>query len=281
MGRLQETPNGSQLRGIPGWLISAFLLGASLALSFTVVEVWLRRQGRFPPPPHPIVAEEDFDMWEEHVPYGYRLKPNTKTIATFLPGVTQDKDQARDLTFQSNEAGFRDRSLAELDDRMRLIVLGDSFVMGIGVEAHERFTDKMANLQPDWQVINMGVSGFGADLMLMAIESVGRELEPELVVLSLYTDDFNRVRPYFQSGGYPLLRYRLVDGGLVLGPHPTRRVWDSLRTTQMFRHWRWEWNGGDLRMNGAILERFVALSKEDGFDLVVLFLPAVWEDRDL
>ena len=36
-----------------------------------------------------------------------------------------------------------------------------------------------------------------------------------------------------------------------------------------------------MKLNRAILERFVALSAEDGFDLVVLFLPAVWEDREV
>jgi len=260
-------------------IVPAVMLVASVSLALALGEVWLRWEGRFRPPPHPIVPDQDLNLWEEHKAYGYRLRPNTTATATFVPGISQDRSASRELTVQSNEAGFRDQSIADLDGRRRLIVLGDSFVMGIGVEANERFTNKIESLQPDWRVINMGISGYGLDLMLMAFERVGRELEPELVVLSIYTEDFARVRPYFQSGGYALPRYRLIDGRLVLGPHPTRRPWDGLWTTQLLRHFRWEWGGGDLRLNRAILERFVALSEEDGFDLVALFLPGFWEDH--
>ena len=225
MRHSESTPRMFKLREIPGWMISAISLCVSLSLALVASEVLLRRHGPIPPAPHPMVPEEDFGLWEEHMPYGYRLKPNASTVATFVPGVTGDVSASRELTIQSNEAGFRDRSLADVDGRKRVVVLGDSFVMGNGVPARERFTNQVESLQTDWRVINMGISGFGADLMLMAFESVGRRLDPAVVVLTLYTDDFTRVRPYYQSGGYPLPRYRLVKEKLVLGPHPTHRVW--------------------------------------------------------
>lgn len=242
-----------------------------------LVEFYLVSAGLYPPPPYPI--KKAANIFEAYPPHGYRLKPKMRRAGTFVPGISGRASDARELIIESNSSGFRGwRNLDEADGRTRIAVVGDSFVFGSGVGQSERFTDVLERTQPDWRVDNLGMAGFGADLMLMALEDVGLKLAPDVVVLCLYTDDFPRVRPYFQGEGFSLPRYRLPGDRLTVVPYPTHRLWDSLRSTQLLRRAYWTLTDGDMRLNRAILERFVDLSRQHGFAPLVVLIPGFWDD---
>jgi hypothetical protein len=88
----------------------------------------------------------------------------------------------------------------------RLMVLGDSFAWGFGVEAHERFSDLMAARRTDWEFINAAVSGYATDQQVLYFEERGSKYRPDVVLLLLYLNDFeenlcparyNYFKPYF------------------------------------------------------------------------------------
>ncbi len=91
-----------------------------------------------------------------------------------------------------NSYGFRGTDHAQgPSDRRRILVLGDSFVWGFGVENEEIFTSLMGNSgDGKTEVINCGVSGYGNDQDYLYWQKHGHLWQPDDVVLVItaYTD---------------------------------------------------------------------------------------------
>ncbi len=83
-----------------------------------------------------------------------------------------------------NKLGFRDKEFsASKKGKKRICFLGDSFVMGLNVKADEtipRYLDK--ELNGTFDVLNMGVVGFGPDQSLKVLEKYAPRLKPDVVV---------------------------------------------------------------------------------------------------
>lgn len=128
--------------------------------------------GLYRPPDTPITtARPDLYTADPHA--GYTLWPSKVTTYRY----PQTSDVAIPLV--SNADGFRtSREFDERDDRLRVLIVGDSFVFGQGVWAEERVTKQLEALQPQWRVDNMGMTGWGIDLMIRAIERHGPKADP-------------------------------------------------------------------------------------------------------
>lgn len=249
-------------------LKNLLLLSVSLGLSLVMVEVVLRFAISVPVPRYPPVTSRP-ELYQEYAPYGYRLWPSR--TATYL----YPRTNPRLLTVVSNSAGFRDsRELQEPDHRSRILVAGDSFVFGEGVEEWERFSNVLEAMQPDWRVDNIGMTGFGPDLMLRALEEVGLWTVPNVVIFCIYTDDFRRVQPYYAGAGFKIPRFELKSHGLVTVSYPTPRIWDKLHCLQILRHLYWNRTNASYDLNAAIFDRFLELSKKYHFTPLIVFLPA-------
>jgi hypothetical protein len=115
-----------------------------------------------------------------------------------------------------NSLGFRDRE-HPAKTKPRLVFLGDSYVWGFDVEQDERFTDRLAARLPDWDILNIGVSGYGTDQEYMLLQKFFRQLDPDIVFLlfcvsnDIKDNSSNRIlyggyyKPYFESVGDTLL----------------------------------------------------------------------------
>lgn len=179
----------------------------------------------------------------------------------------------------SNADGFASsRNLGEPDTRPRILVIGDSFTMGLGVGEGARYTEILEELEPRWRVDNMGMSGWGLDLMVRALDALGKKARPTVVVLAVYTDDLSRLSPrYVGSGGTPYTKFKLIDGKLVDTPPFKFNFWSRLRLYELLRT-ELERRGGSRErnsypLNEALLNRFRALTTELKATPVVLFLP--------
>lgn len=244
----------------------------SVAVSLAASELALQLADKYRPlayPPEHRMPEETFRLFERHDPYGYRLRPSTRAAYSYPP------EAPRRLSVVSNRHGFRSRrEFDEPDDRTRIVVLGDSFVFGEGVEERERFTDVLeAHAASAWRVDGLGMTGWGPDLMLRALEQVGLDLEPDVVVLCFYTHDFRRVHRFYAGIGFPIPRFELVDGELATVPYPRLSAWQRLRLYQLANpYWRidvdaiWE-------LHRALLDRLRALAASHRFRFAIVFLP--------
>lgn len=255
-------------------------LFANLALSFGSVlfiivlcEISLRALPRFErltarylQPNPPLCARPD--LYQRYDPHGYRLWPS-RTIRYYYP-----KDNPRQLELISNSDGFRSRrDFDSTDRRLRIVVVGDSFVFGEGVEETERFTDVLESMEPSWRVDSLGMTGFGPDLMLRSLETIGLKVQPDVVLFCMYTDDFRRVHPYYAGAGFPIPRFSLQSETLVSVPYPMAHVWDRLRLVAAGQDIFWRLLGTERRLNRAILDRFLHLAGNQRFVPAIIFIP--------
>lgn len=272
-GARTESSGGAETararRGKLRWKLLAPLL--ILGASGGALEAYLRHEDLYAPPVYPPTCARP-EFYEFHAPYGYRLHPARRTTYLYPP------EEPRELTVSANRHGFRDaRELDEPDDRPRLLILGDSFAFGDGVQHEERYGERLEALEPGWRVDNLGMTGFGPDLMLMALEEAGLKADPDVVVLSIYTDDLRRVRPHYAGVGYEIPRLELADGVLTRIPYPRPHLFSGLRVWQMAERGWWKLSRAEWKLVEAILERFLELGRLHGFRTVVLFLPG-WDD---
>jgi hypothetical protein len=152
-------------------------------------------------------------------------------------------------------------------------------VLGEGVEESERFTNVLEMLHPEWRVDNLGMTGYGADLMIMALEKIGVTLNPDVVVLGMYTHDFRRVHPLYAGVGFATPRFKLVDGELVGTPYPKLNFLQRARTYQAISRLYWDYSNAEWQLNEAILDRFLKLEKIHGFAAAIIFLPGIADTK--
>jgi lysophospholipase L1-like esterase len=101
----------------------------------------------------------------------------------------------------------------------RILVLGDSFTWGYGVEESERFSqvlEKSLNVE----VINAGVSGYSTDQELLWYRSEGIKYDSDLVILELAGNDVGDNDHNLVSTVYYKPRFVLEDGQLILKGYP-------------------------------------------------------------
>lgn len=107
------------------------------------------------------------------------------------------------FTAKINSLGLRDveYAVAKPPGTFRILVLGDSFIFGQGVELHEtccKVLEQELNSgqqPPRYEVINLGKISHGPETYLRILGSLGRTLKPDLVLIAFTVgNDINDVR---------------------------------------------------------------------------------------
>lgn len=90
-----------------------------------------------------------------------------------------------------NADGFRgpEVPLARTPGRFRIVLLGDSYAFGHGVNDGETSADHLARLLPATDVVNLGVTGYSTDQELLLLRERGLAWRPDLVILYLCAND--------------------------------------------------------------------------------------------
>jgi lysophospholipase L1-like esterase len=95
-----------------------------------------------------------------------------------------------DYVFRTNVLGFRGRLISESKPagHRRLLVLGDSFVAGVGVTDESVFTERLANAWAGQRidVVNVGRAGTSTIRELTLYREIGRRFDPDVVLLVYY-----------------------------------------------------------------------------------------------
>lgn len=118
-----------------------------------------------------------------------RLIPNSK----FEFGTTEYR-----YTVRTNAIGFRDRSHgpAKPDHTKRILVLGDSFTYGPGVEqckiylfVLEDLLNRNAQVEHSYEVLAMACGGYGPEHYSAVLRNIGLKYDPDVVILAIYVDN--------------------------------------------------------------------------------------------
>jgi lysophospholipase L1-like esterase len=133
----------------------------------------------------------------------------------------------------------------------RILVFGDSFAFGVGVDRSHVFGSRLeqlldASTAQRFEVINMAVSGYSTDQQYLLFRELGRTLDPDLVILVVCYNDFSGnstdfiylkyYKPYFSMDerGHLTLENREVPRltrwqSVKLWFGQESRLWNSMR----------------------------------------------------
>ncbi len=205
----------------------ALAVGALVA-ELLLIEAALRLFGLMPPEPRAQAgehAERERKNFVADPELGWRMRPGTSF---------RWRTEGQEFPFLADARGFR------IDERPdapaaptgapRIALVGDSFTFGTGVIFADTFGAKLAAALGA-AAENRAQPGFGVDQMWRTAElEVLRESPPDLLVVGLILDDFERTRhAYRQTEGFSKPRFRVADGRPVRsGPE------DNLRGLERF-----------------------------------------------
>jgi lysophospholipase L1-like esterase len=98
-------------------------------------------------------------------------------------------------TIKINSKGFRDYEypLIKPNNTFRIIILGDSNTMGLGVELNETYSkvlERMLNSgRQKYEILNLGVDGYDLIQKLELLKTIGLNYNPDLILLQYSGDD--------------------------------------------------------------------------------------------
>lgn len=152
------------------------------------------------------VLREHFE--QAHPVFHHRFIPNSSGY---------HKAPEFNVHYNINSLGLRERELPKHkpEGTKRLLLLGDSFTEGNGVEAKDAFPAQLqglvdsAQLPVRWEVINAGEGSYSPLLMYLLLTKELIHLGPDIVILNLDLSDFYDDFQYsqlatFDSRGEPL-----------------------------------------------------------------------------
>ncbi len=135
-------------------------------------------------------------------------------------------------TYTFSKEGYRAQSVADEPDYKKpfILIVGDSFLFGHGLDFDETFGHKLAvQLHDTYNVLNFAVQGYGLDQVYLRLQQLIPKYNPRYVIVDIHEDqDYRNVnrdrRAFFPcsklTGTKPV--FSLVNNQLVL-MHPPER----------------------------------------------------------
>ena len=191
--------------------------------------------------------------------------------------------QAHQPQVARNSLGYREREIPPKDpNRYRIVVVGDSFTYGQGIEAPERFSNLIEGfLGPRYEVLNFGIPGNDMPQHLDVLDQV-LPLHPDFVLLQLFINDFEtaqmerpRPHPLISDGaargwGRSSVLYDLATRPWVQIQEATGLAESYVR--YLDRNLR-DPNGPNAQIAFGMLRRFLEKAKAAGVGVGVVLFP--------
>ncbi len=208
---------------------------------------------------------------------GWRPLPNLSKVGDYW-GITRPA--------RTNSHGWRDaeHAIRKPDGVRRAVLLGDSFAFGFLVDDGERVSELLENGLERFEVVNMGVTAWGTDQQLRALEIDGFRYSPDIVILLTFPqNDLLDVRkerncswpkPYFDlvGGKLELIRPAMTwDVRLRSISYCAEFAYGKLRTKETDERFAERWKSRDaVPLYAAIVRRMAEECKARGIRLVAI-----------
>ena len=181
-----------------------------------------------------VQAEAPWTAYDKDL--GWRNRPGVQLIDHFPTEPGDVRINAQGL--RAN----RDFTPEPPAGRRRALALGDSFTFGFDVGNGLDWPARLEALDPQLEVLNLGVCAYGLDQTVLAYEQAAARFEHDLVVLGFLNWDVNRATHDFTASGYSRPLFRVRRGRLALTniPVPPPRPPGSARfgSLMLARYWR-------------------------------------------
>jgi len=152
---------------------------------------------------------------------GWRPRPNVQGMHN-IPGQFSS-------TFRTNSQGLRGaREFSfERGEATRMVVVGDSFTWGYGVNDEDVYVSKLAELLPKVEIINLGVTAYGPSQELEYFKSEGIRYRPDIVVLSFCLNDIEEYE-------YKSVKNGIVRSAIHVGGEESSGNWKGWMSERIY-----------------------------------------------
>lgn len=215
---------------------------------------------------HGPVVVHGFNQYDRDLGWGVRA------------GLRDYKDEDGSI-LNTNSRGLRGRQdfpYERVPGKARVVMLGDSFTFGDEVSDDQTYVHHLEKMFPRAEFINLGVSGYGHDQILLAWQKEGIRYRPDFVILGFLYYDMERNLRNFRFYSKP--KFEILGGRLKLTNVPVPDP-EFFRSTEFFRlktldlfHMLWQragwWTGINEKkmkfVSRAILKELVRSVRESG-----------------
>ncbi|MBN1405713.1 MAG: hypothetical protein JW946_04270 [Candidatus Omnitrophica bacterium] len=188
----------------------------SIVISFLVLSCILRIF--FPIySPNAKSKHKNDNFFEYSSKYGWFHKKN---ISTWI----ETQEYATKVYINNKNLRGKEHPYEKPKGAKRIIVLGDSFAFGLGVEDEETFSYKLEQLfkanGENVEVVNMGVDGFGTTQEWLLLKEEGIKYSPDMIICLFFTgnDIENNSRGFEYGQNKPF--FTIKNNNLVLENYP-------------------------------------------------------------
>lgn len=190
------------------WLLVLISVALSLLLLEGLVRGYYGWRDKVPPNPDASIREE-WQWADDHLRAGTAELPGLAQHHPTLGWVVQ-LDTETWLRDKTRGMQIRDIQEPRSPGTPRMLFVGDSYTFGLHVDNEQAFaTVLQREWLPDWEILNLGVSGYGPGQMLLLYEEIGTRYQPDVVVLGFYVRDFFRMLKHFDRYAKP--RFQLTE----------------------------------------------------------------------
>jgi hypothetical protein len=189
-------------------------------------------------------------------------------------------------SYKSNAQGFRaDADFNPSDPRKKIVLVGDSYTFGAGVDFQDTFGDVLQKKSPNRVVYNLGMPGFGVDQVWMSVRHQAFDLHPDLIVAGIVDADFERsLIPFRIAEGFNKPTFKLANGQLIqrtLEQPPNflehfldeySSIWAVFRRMPKFLGRKYP-VGGYYKLNEAILAAIRDDCRQHQVPLLFVYIP--------
>jgi len=163
-----------------------------------------------------------------HPKLGYTIQRNLRNVRLYYPGQL-------DYTIYTNSYGFRGQEWDLSKTRKNVILLGDSFAFGWGVQWNETLGQilekELQKKDPAYQVINLAISGWNIDNVVRCFELYKDLIKPVAVVYVFCPNDLLDDIKKTTSGGYDLDYHAKPDD---------EKKFQNMVARQQDDYWSWD-----------------------------------------
>ena len=167
-----------------------------------------------------------------HPQLGYTLQKNLRHVRQYYPGQLN-------YTVDTNSDGFRGPDWDLSASRKNIVILGDSFAFGWGVQWEETIGKILErNLQkndPTYQVINLAMPGWDIDLIIRSFELYKDILKPVAVVYVFCPNDLLGGIKKISATEYDLEYHHQPDGEIKFQAMVERQQPDYMSWNKFYR----------------------------------------------
>jgi hypothetical protein len=174
------------------------VLGVAVALQVLLVAAVEIGLSLFAPTAIPTIGRYDTDNGRL---YGWGFAPDELLWIV-------DPDTSEIYPSRTNGRGWRDRERTEENtkDAFRIVVIGDSNVFGHIVPDSGQYTrileDRLSGDGYNAEVVNLGISGWGADQEVEVLRREGIRYGPDLVIMHFSTNDLTENLAHRNAGKF-------------------------------------------------------------------------------